>query len=150
MVAQVAELDMVGSVAGDLLPHIPAGEYLVALDHYKTQLMFGRQPKLIMGFKIADGQYMSIVVPRFYNVRRLKSKAGPRGKFEVGRQSDYLYDYARLHGLPGRLDRLPMKPWRESLLKVKVASVTTGRGGRELPEPLQYSKIEKFIEKVAG
>lgn len=148
--AKVAEIDLVGSVAGDLLPHIPEGTYLVALDHYKTQMMFGRQPKLIMGFKVADGEHQGILVPRFYNVRKLKSKAGPRGKFEVGRHSDYLFDYARLHGLPGRLDRLPMKPWRESLLRAKVVSVMTGRGGRELPGPLQYSKIQKFLEKVAG
>ena len=148
--ANVTELDLVGSVAGDLLPRVPAGEYLVALDHYKTQMMFGRQPKLIMGFKIADGEHMGILVPKFYNVRKLKSKAGPRGRFEVGRQSDYLYDYARLHGLPGRLDRLPMKPWRNSLIRARVVTVKTGRGGRELPDALQYSKIDQFVGKEAG
>lgn len=147
---QVTEFDTEGSVAGDLIPLIPTGDYLVTLDHYKTQIMFGRQPKLIIGFKIVQGEHLGVVVAKFYNVRKLKSKAGPRGKFEVGRHSDYLFDYARLHGLPQRLDRLSMKPWRNSLFKARVLTVKTGRGGRELPERLQYSKIDKFVAKVAG
>lgn len=148
--ARVKEIDLVGSVAGNLLPCISPGDYLVALDHYKTQLMFGRQPKLIMAFRVADGEHTGVLVPKFYNVRRLKSKAGRRGKFEVGRHSDYLYDFARLYGLPKRLDRLPMRPWYESLLKAKVVTVKRGRGGRELPVPLQYSKIDQFVDKEAG
>jgi len=150
LVGQVTEFDMAGSVAGDLIPLIPTGVYLVTLDHYKTQIMFGRQPKLIMGFRILEGEHTGVVVAKFYNVRKLKSKAGPRGKFEIGRHSDYLFDYAKLHGLPPRLDRMPMQPWRNSVLKARVKTVKTGRGRRELPEALQYSKIESFVEKVAG
>lgn len=146
----VAEMDLVASVASDLIPHIPADKYLVRLDHFRTALMFGRQPKLILGLKVVEGEFMGTVIPKFYNVLKLKSKAGPRGKFVVGRHSDYLYDYARLHGLPDRLDRLSMQPWRECVLLGRVSTVTHGRGQRELPAAMRYSKVTEFLEKVAG
>ncbi len=148
--ASVAEMGLVSGVVGDLIPIVPAGEYLVALDHYRTAMMFGRQPKLIMGWRVVEGERMGIVIPRFYNVRQLKSKPGNRGKFLIGRHSDYLHDYVRLHGRPDRLDRMPMTPWRNCILRAEVGTVTSGRGGRELPEPLQYSKVLRFLEKTAG
>ena len=139
-----------GSVEKHQMCLIPEGEYLVSLVHHRTVIMFGRQPKLILGFRVVDGKYSGSNIAKYYNVRRLTSKAGMRGSFKVSRHSDYLFDYVRLHGAPSRIDRLPMKPWRNCVLRAQIRTVTKGRGGRILPQPLQYSKVDQLIEKVAG
>lgn len=148
--AKVAELDLVGSVAGGLAPCIPPGNYLTSFQRMRTCMMFGRQPKVIMTFGVVDGEHMGTQLEKFYNAKQLIGKQGPRGQFKVGRSSDYLFDYVRLHGAPARLDRLPTSAWRNSVYTVKVRTVKTRRGGDALPDALHYSVIDKIISKDAG
>lgn len=140
--------ELVGAVAGELTL-IPAGTYLAGFHRIETAMMFGRQAKVVLRFRIADGEYMGVDVNRYYNAQQLLGKPGPRGKFRVGRSSDYLFDLVRLHGPPPRFDRLPTRVWN-GVYTIRVRTVTQRSGGERLPEALRYSVVDKILKKVAG
>lgn len=147
---KVVDMDLVGSVEGGPAPLVPPGRYQAVLADYRSALMFGKQAKLILNFRIIGGEHDGTVVAKFYNVKRLKSKAGRNCAFTVGRHSDYTRDYVRLHGHPSRWDRMPMRAWRNSVYLIDVTTVTTDYQQRTVPKSLQYSRVARIIEKVAG
>ena len=140
--------ELIGAVTGDF-PLIPSGKYLAGFHRIETVMMFGRQPKVVLTFRIADGEHMGVEIKRYYNAQQLIGKPGVRGKFRVGRSSDYLFDLVRLHGPPSRLDRLPARVWN-GVYTIKVRTVTQRSGGERLPEALRYSVIDKILKKDAG
>lgn len=146
--AKVAHIELVGAVAGEL-PLIPPGKYLAGFQRIQTAVMFGRQPKVILTFGIADGEHMGTQLTKYYNARTLVGKPGLRGQFKVGRSSDYLFDYCTLHGAPARMDRLSTRVWN-GVYTVRVRTVTNRSGGAELPQVLRYSVIDKILKKEAG
>ena len=146
--AKVAHLELVGAVAGDF-PLIPPGKYLVGFERIETAMMFGRQPKIILTFRVAEGEHLGVRLQAFYNARQLVGKPGLRGNFKVGRSSDYLFDFVRLHGAPSRMDRLSTRVWN-GVYTVSVRTVKRRSGGAELPECLQYSVVDQIVQKDAG
>src|SRR5687768_14172275 len=132
---------MEGSLV-DMEPRVPDGRYQVGYLDYSTRRIMGRFPKLLLRFKIADGKYTGLILPRYYGVRELKGKPADNGRFKVGPKSDFARDFFRLFPVRvGRLDRMPMSYFDGCLFEVDVATVTHDADQREIPEPLQYSVI---------
>jgi len=127
------------SIEGERPPLVPAGKYTVRMVEFKTWLMLGRYPKLVLTFEIiTQGEHFGIRLPRFYNVKRIIGRAERGGRFKVGWRSAFLADYARLFGLPQRLDRIPMSRFREMAVVAKVETVRTDVQQRPIPRDLRY------------
>jgi len=140
------------SVDDDLPPKIPPGEYAVQMKRFKTAMMFGgKAPKLVIDFVIVEqGEYFGLVLPKYYNVKRLIGRPQEGGRFKVGATGDFARDYFRLFYVGDRrLDRLPMSLWEGVTLLAKVSTVKRARDG-DIPEALQYSKIERLIKVLEG
>jgi len=135
----------------DEFPLVEPGTYQVHLTTWWTGLMFGKRPKLALTFRIlTPGSAFGVELKRWYNVKQLIGKPGVRGRFHVGRSSEFLYDYATL-GMPvERLDRFALSKLREVVLEAKVKTVTKDHKQRDIPEPLKYSVIESLQCVTAG
>lgn len=136
-------------VANNLPPHIPPGKYEVMLDYFETALMFsGKAPKLILTCTITSyGEAFGKRICRYYNVIKLIGPAGRNGKFKANPKGDFLREFLSLFPVrASRLDRLPMSHFNGVVMQAKVVTVKRARG-RDIPKPLQYSKIEN-LEKV--
>lgn len=132
-------------IDGDAIALIPPGEYDLKFQSWKTAVMFGRAPKLILYFSVCTfGDHFEVVLPRYYNVTRLVGKPQQYGGFKVGRSSDMIREYASMFRLPPRLDRIPMSAFQNPMFRGKVVTVTQGRDQSKIPEQLQYSKIERL------
>ena len=138
-------------VEDDLPPRIPSGEYEVQMRKFKTAIMFGKAAKLIIDFVIVEQcDYFGLVLPKYYNVKRLIGRPQERGRFKVGATGDFARDYFRLLQVGHRrLDRLPMGVMEGVTFLAKVSTVKRARD-RDIPEALQYSKIERLIKVVEG
>ena len=139
------------SVDDDLPPKMPPGEYAVQMKKFKTAMMFGKASKLIIDFVIVEQcDYFGLVLPKYYNVKRLIGRPQEGGRFKVGPTGDFARDYFRLFDIGDRrLDRLPMSLWEGVTLLAKVSTVKRARDG-DIPEALQYSKIERLIKVLEG
>jgi hypothetical protein len=130
-------------------PLVPNGIYDVGFVSYSTAYMFNKVPKLVLNFRILDfGEHNGKVLPRYYNVKRIKGRPRKNGDFKVGRRSDFVHEYATLFGLPRRLDRVSMTPFKSVIIKAKVEVVTSDYKQRQMPEALKYSKIAELREVV--
>ena len=138
-------------VEDDLPPRIPSREYEVQMKKFKTAIMFGKAAKLIIDFVIVEQcDYFGLVLPKYYNVKRLIGRPQEGGRFKVGATGDFARDYFRLLQVGHRrLDRLPMSVMEGVTFLVKVSTVKRARD-RDIPEALQYSKIERLIKVVEG
>ena len=139
------------SVDDDLPPKIPPGEYAVQMKTFKTAMMFGKASKLIIDFVIVEQcDYFGLVLPKYYNVKRLIGRPQEGGRFKVGATGDFARDYFRLLQVGHRrLDRLPMSVMEGVTFLAKVSTVKRARDG-DIPEALQYSKIERLIKVLEG
>ena len=137
------------SVDDDLPPKIPPGEYAVQMKTYKTAMMFGKASKLIIDFVIVEQcDYFGLVLPKYYNVKRLIGRPQEGGRFKVGATGDFARDYFGLLDIGGRrLDRLPMSAMEGITFLAKISTVKRARD-RDIPEALQYSKVERLIKVV--
>lgn len=134
-------------VSDDLLPKIKSGVYDLAFVEYETARMFkGKARKLVMWFRIVTlGEYFELILPRYYNVQNVPRKRTMNGSFKAGPKSDFMREYCTLFpGRVGRLDRIPMSPFRHSIIKGRISVVKEARG-REIPTELQYSRIEQLV-----
>ncbi len=134
-------------VPDELLPKVKPGVYDLAFVKYETARMFkGKAPKLVMWFRIVTlGEYFEVLLPRYYNVQNVPQKRTANGSFKAGPKSDFMREYCTLFpGRIGRLDRIPMSPFKQSIIKGRISLVTEARG-RKIPAELQYSRIEQLI-----
>lgn len=134
----------------ELPPKVRPGFHTVMLDSWSTALMFqGKAPKLICIFAIvSSGEDHGKRIPRYYNVKRIKGKPSVRGAFQATATGDFAREFYTLTNYGGRrLDRLPMTLLEGLTIRCEIETVTSARG-REIPEPLQYSKISRLIKVV--
>ncbi len=137
-------------IANDLPPLVRPGLHEVMLDNFQTALMFqGKAPKLIMNFAIVShGEDFGKRVPRYYNVAKIIGKPQREGQFKVSKKGDFLREYLTLFQYAGsRLDRLPMSRFNGVTIKAEIKTVKHSRG-KDIPEPLQYSKVARLIKVV--
>jgi hypothetical protein len=132
----------------DLLPKIKPGTYDLAFIEYETVRMFkGRAHKIVLWFRIVTmGEYFGAVLPRYYNVERVGKRRAKNGNFKAGLKGDFLREYCTLFpNLIQRRDRIPMSPFRQSIILGKIGTCKKARG-REIPIELQYSRIEQLLK----
>ncbi|WP_152669953.1 hypothetical protein [Lysobacter capsici] len=127
-------------------PLIPPGEYRLKFETWATVMMFGRSPKLVLTFKVIDfGAHFETKLKRWYNVRRLRGKAGKHGQFSAGWSSDVVREYGRLIGLPQRTDRIAISAYGGRVIVGKVGTVNKDRTQQALPTGLEYSVIQTLL-----
>ena len=135
-----------GDIEGGVPPLVPPGQYQLALENWSTVMLFGRAPKLVLQFKICDfGPHFELKLPRWYNVKKLKGKVGRNGRFTVGWSSDLVRDYARLIGMPARMDRINLDALRGLVAIGMVETVTRDRSQSVLPACCQYSVVRAMV-----
>lgn len=132
----------------ELMPLVKPGVYSMAYDRHETRKFFGNAQKVVFWFRIVEfGDAFEKVVPRFYNVKRIKGKPGKNGDFVPGRNSDFLREYCGLFTNPiHRLDRLSLSVYRNVIIKGRVRTTERNRRQRELPDILKYSVVEELLE----
>lgn len=137
-------------IADDLPPLVRPGFHRVMLDRFETAMMFqGKAPKLILTFAIVgEGEDIGKRVCRYYNVARIIDKPQRGGRFKVSRKGDFMREYFSLFQYDGgRLDRLPMSQFNGAVIQADIETVKFARG-REIPQPLRYSKIARLIKVI--
>ena len=140
------------SVDDDLPPKIPPGEYTVQMKTFTTAMMFGgKAPKLVIDFVIVEqGDHFGLVLPKYYNVKKLIGRPQQGGRFQASAKGDFARDYFELMQMGDRrLDRLPMSVMEGVTFLAKVSTVKRARD-RDIPEALQYSKIDRLIKVLEG
>jgi hypothetical protein len=130
---------------------IAPGEYDLLYLYHETGMLFaGKAPKLSLWFKVVTlGPFLDAKVARYYNVKRLLSKPGKRGRFAVGWHSELVLDYARLFGLPRRVDRLSLDGLKGVVVRGTVRTVRTNWKQKPMPECLTYSVIDSLNRVMA-
>lgn len=140
-----------GEVVGAVQPLIPPGAYRFSLKRWTTSLLFNKAPKVTYWLAVADfGPHFGVILPRYYNVLKLKGRRGDGGGFTAGRQSDLVREYAILTELPTRLDRINPDRLETLLIVGLVETVTTDRSQRRLPDCLHYSVVRRLLSSEAG
>lgn len=131
----------------ELIPHVEDGVYTLTYVCHSTGTYFRNALKVAFWFRVVDpGQHFGKMIPRYYNVKRFKGKKGLNGAFVPGRSSDFIREYCTLFTNPiNRLDRLPMTPFLNVLIKGKTRTVTRSGNQKNLPESLYYSVIDELI-----
>lgn len=138
-------------IDGELPPLIKPGEYEMVLVEFRTQMFFGRAPKLVMLFKVVQlGEAFETVLPRYYNLQKVIGKLGKNGSFKVGKRSDFLRELCTVFPSVNvrRLDRIPMSCFDGVIIKARVDTVTHDSKQCLIPKPLQYSKVSKLVGVV--
>jgi len=150
----VTSLEGEASADGARPALIPPGDYQLRFDFWETSVLFGKAAKIRMHFTVIEmGAYFDTAkLSLFYNASRLTGKPGRGGKFKVGWKSDFLRDYcalfatsARFDKIVQRLDRIPMSMFKEHIFVGRVRTVKMGANQQPIPEPLQYSVIDKLL-----
>ena len=137
-----------GFIEGDRPPLVKPMSYDLSFVSWRTGIMFGRAPKLILWFRILNGgEYTGVHLPRYYNVKRLVGGPQKGGEFRIGWQSSFIREYTRLFGMPQRLDRIAMTRFSKNIIEGKVGTVDTDIRQKAIPEPLHYSVITE-LKKV--
>ena len=131
----------------DLPVRIPEGEYQLKLLQHQTSIMYGT-PKLKLVFSIINfGEYQGLEIEGFYNVMKLISKQGLKGKMKHKARGDFMIEYCSL--LPDqkvtRLDKIPLDPLYKNIIIGKVVDVKVNSQQKKLPEQLVYSKVSQML-----
>jgi len=133
-----------------LPPKIPPGKYEVMMKNYYTALMFGgKAPKLILDFVVVGHcKEYGKVIPKYYNVLNLIGRPQKRGRFKVGKKSDFARDFFDfIHCGTKRMDRLCVSHFEGVTFLAEVVTVAYARN-RKITEPLQYSKIGRLLKVI--
>lgn len=134
-------------IAGPFRPLVEPNTYDLVYHHHETILYQGKQPKLVVWFKIVScGPAFETILPRYYNLAAIKGQPRKNGRIKPGRASDFVREYALLFGLPKRLDRIPMDRFRDAVILGKVRTVKTDYRQRSTPQPLQYSVVAELLQ----
>lgn len=124
---------------------VPPGKYTVMFKECETGTFFGT-PKIVLYFTIADsGRYHGVVLPKFYGAISVEKSTSKKAvKFTCGKRSNFIRDFARLFGLPRRLDRIPMTRFSEQPLVAAVRTVKRDYSQRPILDDLRYSVIDRL------
>lgn len=125
-------------------PLIPPGIYNLAFISYELKSMFrGKAHKMYLHFSVTDaGPGFGKKLVAYYNLQWINGK-----KWKCGFKSNFLRDYVRLFDeVPERLDRVPMTPFKNHIIKAKVKTVTHGADQKPIPKLLQYSVIQELVK----
>lgn len=134
-------------VVGEKPPLIGEGHYELAYDSRWIGYLYGNHPKLMIVFRVVSiGPAFGKKIYRCYNLKGINKK---RGDFSVGRRSDFYFEYVRLFGHEPST-RISMTPFRNSILKASVRTVTTDYKKRLLPEPMKYSVVKELLSIEVG
>ena len=135
-------------IEGPELPLVKQQKYNLVFVSYETARLFsGKSLKLVLWFRIvSEGEYHGIVLPRYYNVKRIIGKPEKSGNFSVGRGSNFAREYVDLFGWPKRLDRMPMTVFNNKIFTGKVKTTTNGYNQKKIHKSLQYSVISDLLE----
>ena len=132
---------------GDDSPLIPEGIYELGYVDYSTWVFMGRQPKVIIRFRVIDpGDYFGLVIPAYYNVTRIIGKRGRNGGFKGNKRSNLVRDFYRVfpNQVLTRLDRIPLSKLGTVVIRGSVETVKQGFDQRAIPEPVQYSIVRRI------
>ena len=130
----------------DRPPIVMPGEYDLKFTSYRTGTLFGRQPKLILGFSILNmGDYFQTEINRYYNIKKFLGKPGKNGNFVPSFYGDFVREYSKLFDMPIRLDRIPMSHFEKHIFTGKVKTVCRNSSKVKIPKGCQYSVVEKLI-----
>lgn len=142
------QYDSVEELLIDPEPKIPPGINYCKLSYWETRMMFRKSAKLILWFIIADGKFVGVKIPSYYNAERLIGKHGKKGKFKSNKRSRFAREFCSV--IEGRninigkirFDRLPV-----SKLGTVKASVRTlsELEGKKLPLAVNYSVIGEIM-----
>jgi hypothetical protein len=132
----------------DFIPYVEPGVYTMSYVYHETRNFFRNHPKAVFWFRIVDmGANFGVVLPRYYNVKRLVGKKkGKGGLFVPGRSSDFIREYCQL--FPDRikrLDRIPLSLFSGILVRAKVRTVERDRKQSRLADILRYSVIDEIV-----
>lgn len=135
----------------DDFPLIDPGIYDLGYVYHTTENMFGnpKAPKLTLWFQVLDyGDFFQKKLPRYYNVINHVGKIGKNGNFKVGKKSDFLREYFNMFPLnnPKRLDRIAMSPFKDTIIRGRVETVTKDYRQRGRHKLLHYSVIRELLE----
>jgi hypothetical protein len=136
--------------AGEDRKLIPEGKYTAQCIEAKRGMVgvetskgtYARTPKVVMKFKIIDGQYRDEEIPMFLNVDY--KQIPPGAKF---------YQWWVIANdciKPSRKDRMPLEKFRGHIFTVGVTTVKPKfKDGKEKPNPFWYSRVDEIYEKEA-
>jgi hypothetical protein len=136
--------------AGEDRKLIPEGKYTAQCIEAKRGMVgvetskgtYARTPKVVMKFKIIDGQYRDEEIPMFLNVNYKQIPFGSK-----------FYQYWVIANdciKPNRRDRMPLEKFKDHIFTVGVKTVKPKfRDGKEKPKPFWYSRIDEIYEKQA-
>lgn len=139
-------------ISGELTELIKPGDYEMTLADYRTELFFGKAPKLVLFFRIIElGEAFGTVLPKYYNLLEIVGKPGKKGVFKVGKRSDFLRDFCTLFPQVNirRLDRFSISYFQKVIIRGRVTTVTHDTKQNLIPKPLQYSKVSKLLGVVS-
>ena len=137
-------------IAGEDRKLIPEGKYTAQCIEAKkgmvgvetTKGTFARTPKIVLRFKVIDGQYRDEEIPMFLNVNYKRIPFG--SKFYQ------CWMIANDCKRPSRRDRMPLEKFKGHIFTVGVKTVKPKfRDGKERPEPFWYSRVDEIYEKQA-
>jgi hypothetical protein len=128
----------------DHLPLVPEGAYQARYISHQTAVMFVQAAKVALRFEICEGPLAGVRLDRYFRVKRLDGKPGPRGKFKLSARGDLYRTLARLLDTKTRPDRISLQPLRHMLFRIHVRTVTRDRNGSELPRGCTYSVIDRI------
>jgi hypothetical protein len=134
--------------AGEDRKLIPEGKYSAQCIKARKEMVgvettkgtFARTPKIVLKFKIIDGQYQGEEVPMFINANY---KAVPSG-------SKLYRSWVIANGLkkPKRRDRMALEIFKNHIFTVGVVTVKPKyKDGSEKPQVFWYSRVDEIYEK---
>ena len=139
-----------GCLVGDERAIVTPGDYEATYVRHETRLlMSGAAPKLVVWFRImTPGPCEGVELPRYYNVLALNGRPRPSGGFKVGAGSDYYSDLVSIVGKPDRRDRLSPIAFKGRVLRIRVRSVNSSWSGKNRPDKLRYSVVDRIVKEV--
>jgi hypothetical protein len=128
---------------GDL-PLIPSRKYEAVMKTWFTGTLH-KAAKVVLVFTITSGEYFGVDIPKYYNVKKLKTKAGKRGKFIAKPRGDFLKDFYKV--LPDhpkvRCNEIPITKLQEQPIEITVDTVKKDYKQNDYPEQLYYSVVRE-------
>ena len=131
-------------ITGDFV-NLDAGEYEAAFFDFETRMLFGRQPKLYIWFKLLCPGAVGILLPRYYNVLSISGHPRRGGKFKAGMKGNFVREYARLFSRIPDLNGNWSRPFKNTTCRVRLETCRKSFEQEDLPGPVQYSYVAKIV-----
>jgi hypothetical protein len=136
-------------IAGEDRKLIPEGKYTAQCIEAKkgmvgqrtTKGTFARTPKIILKFRLIEGQFLGEVILMYINADYKPFPAG----------SKFYQCWVIAKGRkPARRDRMPLDVFKDHIFIVGVKTVKPKfEDGTEKPEPFWYSRVNEIYETCA-